>query len=124
MDLTYQVLREHKLHVCFWYDNNSCFERVKEYLRNDYDLVDPTVSVNDCLVFEDSENIGRYRITFMTGNEDHWPHDSAILFRYWESRLTPEIIDKNPMQKPMREVYYMFQPRLVTDLAIMELDFP
>jgi len=101
----------------FWLYDTSRFDSAKKILKEKYGLVEPAVPKTDCLVWEDDNHIGRYRITFM----NHANYGPMAVFRYWETRLTPEIAERNPMLEPLFEMASMLEPYKITDHRFKEI---
>ncbi|HJW96752.1 MAG TPA: hypothetical protein VJ485_01150 [archaeon] len=125
MEISKDLIRQKKLRVCFFYDDCSWFEDIKSRLRSKFDLV-PAIPPEDkpefdsdrknYLVCTDGNGNGIYRINFIAERK-------VILFKYWTHRLTPEILEKNPMLGPLREVYEMAKPKHISDYR-EKLEFP
>ena len=94
------------LEFSFWTDEAN-FDVIRNMLKEEFGLVPP---IDDLfgrdekrkLVWEDEQNIGRYRVDFLTDPD-------VIFFRYW-NRITPEIEQRDPMYSPIKRVYDLLKP--------------
>lgn len=117
------------LAVYFWTGQKN-FDAVREYLTRVHRLVAPIgydgqVHADDVptyLIYEDARLIlgnrkGVYRVHFKSEHEEG-PH---IGFRYYENRLTSEIMLANPMRPAVMGVHELLRPVLITDDVIEEI---
>ncbi len=118
------------LAVFFWTGREN-FDRIREYLTKVHGLVAPVgydgqLHADDLsmyLIYEDARLVSGvrkdvYRDHFRTDHEER-PH---ILLRYYESRLTQEIMQMNPMRSAVIGVHEILKPVRVTDDIIEEID--
>lgn len=94
--------------IDFWTDIYN-LNRARNMLKKDFNLVEPKNdplkrTEKDILVWEDKENIGRYRIHFLT-----YP-SPRIYFRYWGRKLTKEIEKRDPMYDAIAKTYELIRP--------------
>lgn len=108
------------LGAIFWTEVEN-FDKVKDYLRHEYGLVPPLGNnvTEYYLVYENERLVqgpqkGVYRVNFQPAH-NHGPY---IGFRYYVSRLNPEIEREDPMKRVMLEVYDILKPVKVTNWAI------
>jgi hypothetical protein len=110
------------------------FASVREMLTRDFKLVDAernysnySVDISDLtnwIVYEDknlrpSGPPGIYRVHF---GINHPQYGSNISFRYFWDRVTPEIIDSDPMRNALVQTYQMLKPVKATDMAMTLLN--
>lgn len=106
------------------------FPKIIDILMNEYGLVDgkfqPTKGDTRVLVWEDENNIGRYRV-HCYGNDpwklpnygDRW---DFFNFHYWinQERFDRTILSKDPMNKPLQQILSLSINRYDTDLMYVD----
>lgn len=112
--------------VVFWTDVSN-FKRIQDFLIEKGFVNSKAWPVeskeelgelfNDTLVYEE-KGIGLYRCSF---NRKH-QNGPLFEFKYWESELTQEQKDRDPMKPVVIEIYRMLKPIRVTDYNLSELD--
>jgi len=96
----------------FWVPvEEDLYSKFTEILKQEYGLVEPNgppwkghvTNLGNCLVWEDSQRIGRYKVHSYCGkaNEREFDH---FLFTYFQHRVTLEILDSDPMREVVKRL--------------------
>ena len=109
--------------VVFWTEISN-FRKIQDLLKDKHGFVNARgwdekykdeEWFDDCLVYEENGD-GLYRCLFHRQHQD----GTNLKFKYWESKLTPEQLERDPMLEVVLEVYEMLKPVQVTNYAIEE----